>query len=175
MIPISTALSGGLIWSKTPHNRGYELRCNGKIVGSLQRKSCWSSEFRAESADGSWKFRRTGWFHTGTEIADSTSGARIAVYKPNWSGAGTLVFPDGLTFRITYKGFWRPVWTVLTDGGQPILSIRSHGRTVEISKELHLSHLSEERVTLLAMFTWHIMQQTAEDAASAAVAVAVTS
>jgi hypothetical protein len=172
MIPISTALAGALIWSKTPHRRGYELRCNGEIVGSLQRKSCWSSEFRAESADGSWKFRRTGWFHTGTEIADSTSGTRIAVFKPNWSGAGTLVFPDGLTFRITYKGFWRPVWTVLTDGGQPILSIRSHGRTVEISKELHLS---DERVTLLAMFTWHIMQQAAEDAASAAGAVAVTS
>jgi hypothetical protein len=172
MIPISTALSGGLIWSKTPHNRGYELRCDGKIVGSLQRKSCWSSEFRAESADGSWKFRRTGWFHTGTEIADSTSGTRIAVFKPNWSGAGTLVFTDGLTFRITCKGFWRPVWTVLTDGGQPILRIRSHRRTVEVSKELPLS---EERVTLLAMFTWHIMQQAAEDAASAAGAVAVTS
>ena len=172
MIPISTALSGGLIWSRTPHKRGYELRCNGEIVGSLQRKSCWSSEFRAESGDGSWKFQRTGWFHTRTEIADSNSGTRIAIFKPNWSGGGMLDFSDGRRFRLTHKGFWCPVWTVLTDGGQPMLSIRSRERTVEISRELHLS---EEKMTLLAMFTWHIMQQTAEDAASAAVAVAVTS
>jgi hypothetical protein len=35
--------------------------------------------------------------------------------------------------------------------------------------------LPEERLSLLAIFTWHIIRQTAEDAAaSAAVAVVVT-
>lgn len=55
MIPISSAISGGLVWSKTPYKRGYELK--REIVGSLQRTSFWSSEFQAESAYGSWKFR----------------------------------------------------------------------------------------------------------------------
>ncbi len=83
-----------------------------------------------------------------------------------------LEFSDGLRFRLTQKGFWRPVWTVLADKGQPILSIRQCERTVELTRELRLS---EERLSLLAIFTWHIIRQTAEDAAAAAGAVAVTS
>jgi len=172
MIPISSAVAGGLVWSKTPHKRGYELGCNGEIIASLQRKSCWSSEFRAESANGSWQFRRTGWFHTGTEIVDLNSGVRIALFKPNWSGGGMLEFSAGPRFRLTQKGFWRPVWTMLADMGQPILSIRPCERTVELTRELRLS---EERLSLLAIFTWHIIRQTAEDAAAGAGAVAVTS
>ena len=172
MIPISSAVAGGLVWSKTPHKRGYELRCNGEIVGALQRKSYWSSEFRAESADGRWQFRRTGWFHTRTEIADSNSGARIAAFNPNWSGGGMLIFSDGLRFRLTHKGFWRPVWTVLAESGQPVLSIRPCDKTVELTRE---SRLSEEKLSLLTIFTWHIIRQTAEEAAAASVAVAVTS
>ena len=172
MIPISSAVAGGLVWSKTPHKRGYELGCNGEIIASLQRKSCWSSEFRAESANGSWQFRRTGWFHTGTEIVDLNSGARIALFKPNWSGGGMLDFSEGLRVRLTYKGFWRPVWTVLAESGQPILSIRPREKAVELRRELHLA---EEKLSLLTIFTWHIIRQTAEDAAAAAGAVAVTS
>ena len=172
MIPISSAISGGMVWSKTPYTRGYELKRNGEIVGTLRRKSFWSSDFQAESAHGSWKFRRTGCFLTGTEIVDSNSGVRIAILKPNWTGGGTLAFSDGLTFRLTSKGFWRPVWTVLADSGQPVLSIHWREKTVDLPRELHLS---EDRLILLTMFAWHIMRQTSEDAASAAVAVAATS
>ena len=171
MIPISSAIAGGLVWSKTPHRRRYELRYAGGTVGSLQRKSCWSSEFYGDSADGSWNFRRTGWFHTRTEITDRISGTRIALFKPNWTGGGLLEFSDGSRFRLSHKGFWRPIWTLLTDSGQPVLSIR-HDKTVDISRE---SPVAEANLTLLTIFTWHIIRQTAEDAISAAGAVAVTS
>ena len=172
MIPICSAISGELVWSKTPYKRGYELKRNGEIVGTLQRKSCWSSEFHAESAYGSWKFRRTGCFRTGSEIVDSISGAQIAILKPNWSGGGALDFSDGLTFRLTSKGFWRPVWTVLAASGQPVLSIHSREKTVDLPRELHLP---EDRLIVLAIFAWHIMQQASKDAASAAVVVAAAS
>jgi hypothetical protein len=170
MIPISSAISGGLIWSKTSCKRGYELKCNGEIVASLQRKSFWSSEFQAESARGSWKFRRTGCFRAGTEIVDSNFGTRITILKPNWSGGGTLAFSDGLTFRITSKSLWRQVWTVLGDSGETVLSI--HSREVDVPRKLHLS---EERLILLAIFSWHIMQQASEDAASVAATLAAIS
>lgn len=170
MIPISSANSGGLVWSKTSYKRGYELKRNGEIVASLQRKSFWSSEFQAESAHGSWKFRRTGCFRAGTEIVDSNSGTRIAILKPNWSGGGTLAFSDGLTVRITSKGFWRQVWTVLADSGETVLSI--HSPEVDVPRKLHLS---EERLILLAIFSWHVMQQASEDASSAAATLAAIS
>lgn len=172
MIPISSGVPCGPVWSKTPHKPGYELKRNGEIVGSLQRTSLWSSEFQAESHRGSWRFRRTGCFHTGREIVDLNSDTRIATLKPNWSGGGLLVFSDGLTFRLTCKGFWRPVWTVLADNGQPVLSVHSRAKTVRLPKELHPY---QDRLILLVIFAWYMVQQASEDAASAAAAVAATS
>jgi len=60
---------------------------------------------------------------------------------------------------------------VRADSGQPVLSIHSRGKTVELPKELHLQ---EDRLMLLVMFTWHMVQQTSEDAASAAVVAAIS-
>jgi hypothetical protein len=56
--------------------------------------------------------------------------------------------------------------------GQPVLSIHSREKTVDLSRELCLP---EDRLILLAIFTWHIMQQASEDAASAAAVVLATS
>lgn len=172
MIPISSAISGGLVWSKIPHKCGYELKCNGEVVGSLRKMSLWSSEVQAESLRGSWRFRRSGFFHTRTAVLDSISGSQIATVKANWGGGGTLVFSDGQTFRITCKGFWRPVWTVLAVSGQLVLSIRSREKTVELANEFHVS---EDRLALLVILTWHLLQQAAEDATSAAAVAAATS
>jgi len=79
-------------------------------------------------------------------------------------------FSDGQTFQLVCKGFWRPVWSVVANG-QLVLNIHSRGKKVELPNE---PHLPEDRLTLLAIFTWHLMRQAAEDAASAAVVVAAT-
>jgi hypothetical protein len=171
MIPISSAVSGGLVWSKIPHKRGYELKRKAEIVGSLQRMSFWSSEVEAESRHGNWRFRRAGFFRTGTEIVEADTNIQVATLKPKWHGGGILVFSDGQTFRITCKGFWQPVWTVFADNSRPVLSIHSRNKTVELPNEIHLS---EDRLILLVIFAWHIMQQASEDAASVAAAVAAT-
>jgi len=172
MIPISSAISGGLIWSKIPHKNGFELKREGEVIASLQQKSCWSMEFQAESECERWKFRRTGFWRPATEIVDADSDMRIAILKPNWGGGGALEFSDGQIFRVTSKGFLRPVWSVLTDGGQPVLKIRSREKTVELSNQ---SHLPEGRLILLATFAWYMVRQAAQDAASAAVVVVAIS
>lgn len=172
MIPLSSAIPRGLAWSKTPHTRGFELKSDGEIVASLWRTSFWSSEYRAKSQHGSWKFCRTGFFRTGVEVVDAISNARIATIRPNWSGCGTLGFADGQTFRLTSKGLCRPVWTVLADNGTPILNIHSSGKIIAFLDE---SRLQEDRLILLIVFCWHLMQQASEDASSVAAVVAATS
>lgn len=165
MIPISSAISGGLSWSKIPHQRGFQLMSRGDVVGSLQKTSFWATEFRAESAHGTWKFRRTGCFRMGTEIVDPVSNHRIANFSPKWSGGGTLAFSDGERYQITCKGLWRPVWTVRNESGQIILQLHTREKAVELHGE---THMGEDRLTLLAIFTWHILRQAAEEAASTA-------
>ena len=171
MIPISSANSGGLFWSKIPHQRGFQLKNNGEVICSLQKANFWATEFRAESAHGIWKFRRTGCFRTSTEIVDANSNAQIAIFKPKWSGGGTLSFSDGLTFQITCKGFWRPVWTVWAESGQAVVHLHSREKAVELPGAVQMP---EERLTLLAIFAWHRMRQAAEEAASTAGLAVVT-
>ena len=128
MIPISSALSGGLIFSKLPHSQNYELRFNGEVVASLHKPSFWSCDYAAETRDGRWTIRRGGFLGTGAEIVDSASGLSIATFKANWGSRGVLTFTDGQTFQIEYKGLWRPVWSVLTENRRPVLRIHQRGR-----------------------------------------------
>jgi hypothetical protein len=123
-----------------------------------------------ESAHGEWRIRRKGVFRT--EIVDAHSNARLALLRPNWSGGGRLEFMDGSTFRVACNGFWRPVWTVWTESNQPVLSLCSCEQAVDLPEGLLVT---EDRLILLAIFTWQIMRPASEDAASVAAVVAATS
>jgi hypothetical protein len=171
MISLSCAASGGLIWSKTPIPYSYELKLNGEVIGSLRRTSFWSSEFLAESSNGCWRFRRTRCFQAEAEILDGSFGAQIAIMKVDWRGGGRLSFADGQTYQIASRGFWRPVWMVLAENEQPVLLVRSRLKTVEMAKNLSLP---QDRLMLLTMFTWYLLQQASEEAASVAAVVAAT-
>ena len=163
MIPLSSAISGGLSWSKLPRSRNYELRQNGDVVGRLARPSSLSSKFDAEMADGRWSFRRKGF--CGAEIVDSVSEQPIGTFKSAWGGQGRLTLAAGETFHLVCKGWWRPVWSVVAENGQPLLCIHTREKTVEIPTT---AAVPENRLWLLIMFAWYRVLQAEEDAASAA-------
>lgn len=165
MIPLTSAVSGGLTWSKIPRSRSYELKRNEEVVGTLQRPSCWSATFLAETQDGHWTFRRGGFLGAGAEIVDSASGKRIAALQSAWAGGGTLSFADGQTFHVTRKGWWRPIWSVTAENGQPVVHLHTREKTVE---PLTGSAVPNSRLSLLILFAWYRVLQAEEDAASAA-------
>jgi hypothetical protein len=172
MIPLSTAhasaTSGALTWTKISCNRNYELQQNGAVVGTLTRPSMWSQKFVAETAGGSWTFRRSGFWNNQGEILDG-SGQVMASFNAQY-GSGALTFADGQVFRFTHKGWWRPVWDVATDSGQPILYVHVREKTIELAAG---AAVPDGRLALLSMFVWYRIQQAEEDAASVAVMVAV--
>ena len=83
-----------------------------------------------------------------------------------------MAFSDGMRFLITCKGFWRPIWTVRAENSETVLQLHTREKAVQVESTVQLP---EARLTLLAIFTWHIMRQAAEEAASTAGAVAVIS
>jgi hypothetical protein len=169
MIPLSSAISTGLTWSKIPHTRDHELKLNGEAVGTLRKPSFWSCHFVAETRDGRWTFRRGGFLGTGTEILD---GERpIATFKAGWSGGGILTFADGETLHLECKGWWRPVWSVVGDDGRPVLHIHTREKTVDAPGG---SPVGGSRLSLLIMFVWYRVLQAEEDAASAATVAVVS-
>lgn len=169
MIPLSSTISSGLTWAKLPSNRGYELKRNGEMVGSLRRPSSWCSRFVAETQNGQWTFRRGGWLGAGAQILNSTSQPPIASFKSVWGCGGTLTFADGQTFRLECKGLWRPVWSVIGEAGQPVVRLHTREKAVELPTGVNLP---EDRLLLLIMFVWYQVLQAREDAASVAVIAA---
>jgi hypothetical protein len=173
MIPLSTAISSGLTWRKIPHSRNYELVLNGEVVGTLMRPSVWSCKFLAETRDGRWTFRRGGFLGSGAEIVDSaeqdSAEQQIATFKANWGGGGMLTFTDGQTFHVWSKGWWRPVWSVMTQSEQLVFQLHRREKTVEVAPGLTLP---AGRLSLLLMFVWYRVLQSEEDAAAVAVMAA---
>lgn len=172
MIPLSTATasatSGALSFTKISRNRNFELKQNGAVVGRLTRPSMWSQKFIAETADGSWTFRRSGLWNNRGEILDG-SGQVIATFNAQY-GSGGLTFSEGQVFRFTNKGWWRPVWTVATESGQPLLYVQVREKTAELAAE---AAVPNGRLALVSMFVSYRIQQAEEDAASVAVMVAI--
>lgn len=171
MIPLSTAIISGMTWSKIPHSRNYQLQCNGTVLGTISRPSLWSSNVVAESHEGRWTFRRTGFFGSGAEICDAVTGQLVATLKPTWGQCGTLTFSDGQAYRIACKGWWRPVWNVTAASGQPVLSLRTREKAVDLPAA---GAVPDSRLQLLAMFTLYRLLQAEEDAASAAAVAVIT-
>jgi len=172
MIPISSAISGGLTWTKPSCWSGsLELRLNHEPVATLQRPSLWSASYVAETQDGSWNFRRGGLLGTGAEIVDPVSNQPIATFKSGWGGAGTLAFTDGQAFHVACKGWWHPLWTISTSSGQPVLYLHAWEKTVELP---NASVVAGNRLSLLILFALYRVLQAEEDAASAAVVAAVS-
>lgn len=169
---LQSALSGTLTWSKiSSAKQHYELKLNGEVVGSLRKPSFWSSEFEAETQHGIWVFRRGGFCGTGAVIVNAVSRQTIAASKSGWGGRGTLTFADGQVFQVQCNGWWRPTWSVLTENGQPVARIHTRERTVDLPDSPAMAgSISDDRLTLLIMFTWYCVLRAEEDAAAVMVA-----
>jgi hypothetical protein len=133
-------------------------------VGTLKRPSVWSQKVVAETADGCWTFRRSGFWNNQGEILDG-SGQVIASFNARY-GSGALTFADGQVFRFSHQGWWRPVWTVATESGQPLLYVQVREKTIDLAPGVAVP---DTRLALLSMFAWYRIQQAEEDAASVAV------
>jgi|SRR5580704_16488404 hypothetical protein len=172
MIALSSAASSdGLTWSRMPRSRGYELRLNGEVVGTLRKPGFWSSTFTAETLDGRWMFCRSGFLGTGASIVDAGSLQPVARFQSCWSLSGTLTFADGQAFRLISKGWIRPVWSVIAEGGRLLVRAHKREKTVDLVPG---AQVAESRLALLTLFVWYRVLQTEEDS-SAAVLVAATS
>ena len=100
----------------------YELRSNGDIIGMLHFKENQINKAVAESAEGSWSFRKK-WFpfdkvllyqgHTDTEIA--VLRTKLAADK------SSLEFPDGHLFYWKPTNVWRNKCTFTDAFGENLL------------------------------------------------------
>ena len=160
MSTMLSALPFHMLWSKQGKGR-YELRSGTALFGSVQRRGWCAREFSADSSSGNWIIRRVG-LGLRTEIYLAGGEGPIASFKPGWSSGGLLTFADGQTFRLSARGFLRPIWTVSSENGRQILAVDHRGKSVTVRAA---ENLEPQRLALLALFTWCRILQASEDAA----------
>ena len=162
MSTMLSALPFHMLWSKQGRGR-YELRSGTDLFGSVQRRGWCAREFNADSSCGNWIIRRVG-LGLRTEIYQAGDERPIASFKAGWSSGGLLTFADGQTFRLTARGFLRPVWTVSTENGHLVLAVDHRGKSVTVRAT---ENLEPQRLALLALFTWCRILQASDEAAAA--------
>jgi hypothetical protein len=171
MIPVSSIASSALTWRRLRNQRGFEIRHNDEVIGTLKVPSQGSSNFVAETRQGKWIFHRTGFLGASAEILEMETQQAVATFKSSWRMQGLLSFADGDAFHIECKGVWHPVWNAAGKNGEPVLTFHSREEIVESRV---VADVSQKKLLLLMMFVLYRILQAEEDTASAAI-VAVCS
>lgn len=150
--------------------RAYELQSGKDILGRLQLETISGSLAKAESADGRWTFKRTGFFSPQITIRALGSDSNLAVFSPNWKGGGLLTFSDGTRLQWESDGFWRSRWAFALETGErlvefePVVSFLKTSAAVKVTR----AGLAKSCFSLLILLGWYLMVLRADDDAGAA-------
>ncbi len=160
-----------LTWTQ-PHmmKQEYELLDGDMLVGTLRFRSSFGTLATGECADGSWTFKRVGFWKTRVSIRQSGSENDIASFaNSTWSNGGTLEFPDGRRYPAD-SNFWMTRYAFNTEQEMPLVTFEKIGGILHISSNviIHESarHLTE--LPFMVMLGWYLTIMMHNDSATAA-------
>ncbi len=101
MKAMSSAFGKDLCWIQPKGlGRHFELWAGDDVLATLQFETLCGSLATATSAEGSWTFKRVGFFNPRVTVRKAGEEVNLAVYTPKWTGReGILEFPDGRVFH----------------------------------------------------------------------------
>src|SRR4029450_8377694 len=113
-----------LKWSKRKGVRKhFDLSSAKGPIGSLAWQKTFGSLAKAETPEGTWTFKRSGFFRTRVTARLVDSDRDIAVYTPGWMGDGTLQLENGERFAWKKEGLWKPKWSFVDEAtGNPVIT-----------------------------------------------------
>jgi hypothetical protein len=145
----------------------YELRANTELVATLRFRSSFGSFATGESADGSWTFKRVGFWQTRVTVRPCGGDGNIASFKNNtWSG-GTLELSDGRVFRAT-TNLWQTKLEFQNESNQTLIQFKSGGLLHQSAKvEVQPSAVGILELPFMMMLGWYLIVMMNADSAIA--------
>jgi hypothetical protein len=147
----------------------FELHGGDEVLASIRWESSWRSRATAETAEGSWSFRRQG-FRQQVVIESNWGDAELPTLQRSWTGKATLSFPDGHSYLWRRNGFWgiKRVWT--TPEGEPLLNFTTRQGFLKTGGEVEIAPLAAAlpELALLVTLGWYLVIMERRDAAAAA-------
>ena len=185
MKAFSSAVGTDLYWiqPKGLDNRWFELRAGRDVVATLGFETLCGSLAGAQSADGSWTFKRLGFFNPRVTVRRAGEEVNLAIYTPRWTGReGTLEFPDGRVFGWVQANFWATKYQITDTAGYSLVSFESGAEKSRLSDVFKTQARVETgprgralpELPLLVLLGWYLIILQKQDAAAVAAVVAAT-
>src|SRR5262249_50114080 len=107
--------------------RNFELRDGEDVAAALSFQGRFGSLGVAESADGSWTFKRAGFWRKRVTIRPADSETELAVFtNSTWSGGGSLALGDGRQWRAN-TNLWITKYEIKDENGTLLVRFRKIG------------------------------------------------
>ncbi|MEO8025596.1 MAG: hypothetical protein ABI823_03955 [Bryobacteraceae bacterium] len=145
-----------------PLARQFELRRDGDVLATLRFETSLGSLARAESAEGSYTFKRVGFFRPGVTIRLAGSEEDLGTYQPDWGGGGTIMMADGAKYGFKCTSFWNSRWAMTDENGEPVLEFHLKS-FVKTGAQVYFGRSCPD-APLLALFGGYLMVLMADDA-----------
>jgi hypothetical protein len=170
------AANAPLAWTQPKAlRREYQLKNGDELVGRLRFEKSYGSLALAEVASQNWTFKRQGFLHPRVTVRTPNSEIDFAVFRPNWSGSGVVEFSDGRQIHWRCNSFWRSEWAFVQGEDRQLLRFKQHEGFLKISARLEFDSAgAAPDLPMLAALGWYLMLLTAEDAAVAVSAAAIS-
>ena len=159
---------------KQPHlfDSTYELVSGDEPIATLSFRSAFGSFATAQTGDGSWTFKRVGFWQTRATVREEGAPNDLAVFEHDtWSGGGTLTMTSGLAIRVT-TNLWQSRIEFQLEDGTVLLRYRTEG-LMRHGAELTIDPAGARMRELpwLLAFGWYLIVMMRHDAATTAVVI----
>ena len=173
MTRLSDVIHSDLHWVQPRvFDRAFELRHLDEIVATLSFRSAFGSFATATSADGSWTFKRIGFWQPRATVRVEGRTDDLAVFEHHtWSGGGTLTLAGGRPVRVT-TNVWHSKIEFLSADDDVLFRYLTEGFLRQESQVEVMPSLGRmpERLWLL-LFGWYLVVMMHEDTAATAVII----
>jgi hypothetical protein len=154
--------------------RDFELKDGDELVATLCFRSLFGSYATADTADGSWTFKRVGFWKTHVTIHSRANDAEVGAFRNNtWTSGGTLELPDGRRFPAN-TNFWRSTFEFKTERGETLVRYHRIGGLVHASArvEIEPTAAAMEELPWLVALGWYLAVKMRDDDAGTGAAAA---
>jgi len=161
--------SSPLVWAQPKAmSRAYELRSADSPVGSLRFEKSCGSLASADVASQKWTFKRAGFLAPRVTVRSANLEDDVAVFRPHWSGGGTLHFADGHQVQWRCTNFWGSQWAFVRSDNHILVRFSHHEGFFKAAAQLQFEDSSAAlpEFPLLAALGWYLMILTADDSAA---------
>jgi hypothetical protein len=177
MLKLRERVGTELRWIQ-PHalRREFELRSGEDTMATLRFRSAFGSLASAQVDEGSWTFKRVGFWRSHVTVRVAGAETDLAVFRNDtWTAGGTLELADGRSYRAN-TNFWMTSFQFTDASDQPLVRFTRVGGMIHLSCDVNVepAGLKLAELPWLVALGLYLIVKMRDDASGAAAAGAAS-